>query len=338
MKAIHVNWTKPYFDRYRLVEDVHRMTKTLTSSTYDQPDYQIFYTMLSAIHWKKHNGPIKLYTDSIGLSFIQQFRGAELYDDIDIKFLNNYSKSNVDAARFWTSGKIKCLANQTKPFVFLDQDMIIRSSVKDIDKGFNLVIAHWEIPRGEYYFSEEDWNREIPHLKIPDNYDCYNLVPNTSFLIFRNMELLHTYTEWHKKLVNINEPNIPIWYWLLTDQGILGHVVRMNDYHVNTLTDKVFLPRHNFGDKETRYKGLAEPWYYPVENVDILKDKNIKWEHVWIEKIHYSYYPEYMELETQRFFNELVNLGYEKHLNHSRFYKYWKKYEQFENNKNILGK
>ena len=31
------------------------------------------------------------------------------------------------SAYFWTSGKIKCLAHQTEPFVFLDQDMIIRN-------------------------------------------------------------------------------------------------------------------------------------------------------------------------------------------------------------------
>ena len=71
--------------------------------------------MVSAANWKKHNGPIKLYTDSVGASFYQRFGLLDLYDEVDITFKLYMSKSKVDPAYFWTSGKIKCLAHQTEP-------------------------------------------------------------------------------------------------------------------------------------------------------------------------------------------------------------------------------
>ena len=58
--------------------------------------------------------PIKLYTDSIGASFYQRFGLLNLYDEVNINFLNNYSKSNIDAAYFWTSGKINCFIKSNR--------------------------------------------------------------------------------------------------------------------------------------------------------------------------------------------------------------------------------
>ena len=98
MKAIHVNWTKPFFERHRLRGHGFESTRSMKSDCYDQTDHQVLYTILSAVHWNLHNGPIKLYTDSIGLEFYQQFGIVDMYSDVDIKFLNAYSKSNIDAA------------------------------------------------------------------------------------------------------------------------------------------------------------------------------------------------------------------------------------------------
>jgi hypothetical protein len=332
LPAIQVNWTKPYFDRSRLRGETFKLTRELESSTYDMPDYQIFYTMLSAIHWKQNNGSLKLYTDSIGLDFIHQFNMSELYDEIDINFLNGYSKTNIDSARFWTSGKIKVLAHQTKPFIFLDQDMIFRSKVPDSLFEKDLTITHWEITRPPSYFTEDDWKREIPSLEFPKGYTPLDHSPNTSFLVINNMELLKKYTQYHKKLVEV-DIDTPNWYWLLTDQGILGHIIRENEYSVDTLTDRIFLSSSNGGTKKTRKFGKSEPWYYPTSKVNKKKEK-IKWEHIWLEKIYYGISEEYHQKQTQRLFYELVHRGYGDKLQQVRFKKYW---DENENYKNTLG-
>ncbi len=327
MKAIHVNWTKPFFEKDRLRGHGFEAIKNIKSETYTQPDYQLLYTILSALNWKKYNGPIKLYTDSIGASFYQRFGLLDLYDEIDIKFLNNYSKSDIDAAYFWTSGKIKCLAHQTEPFVFLDQDMIIRETLPDWVRTKDLTIAHWEIGRGYYYFDKEKFEKEITHVPWIENYNVDDWSPNTSFLCFNNMELLRKYHKWHKHLVNTHgKTNVPEWFWLLTDQGILGHIVRENDFKVNTLTQEIALSHHNTIDLSTRYKGKAEKWYSLINpDYDHINDreKEVVFEHVWLDKINTQ------NLEIKKWFKEIVEqLDGSKYLDSEVWYKHWIDYHE----------
>ena len=321
MKAIHVNWTKPYFHRNRLRGHGFELLKNIKSDTYDVPDSQILFTLLSISYWKRYNGPIKLYTDSIGAAFYQRFGILDLYDEVDIKFLNNYSKSNVDPAYFWTSGKIKCLAHQTEPFVFLDNDMIIKQEIPDWARTGDLTIAHWEIGRGYYYFDKDKWEREITHMPWIENYNADDWSPNTSFLLFNNLELLEKYHKWHKKLVTTNADNIPEWYWLLTDQGILGHLIRENDYNVNTLTQRISLSHHNMIDEAKRYKGKAEKWYDYV-NKD--KKREVVFDHIWLDKINTQ------NMNTHRWFKDLVELHDLSDVLSTdvRWSKYWKYYHE----------
>ena len=330
MKAIHVNWTAPFFHRNRLRGHGFGITRGLKGQCYNQPDYQIFYTILSAHYWKLHNGPIKLYTDTVGLEFYRQFYMHELYDNIDIRFLNNYTKSKIDPALFWTSGKIRSLANmvvEMEPFVFLDQDLIIRSTIPEHYYDKDILITHWEIPGGFYYFTEEDWKKDIKHIKLPDNLSLKDWSPNTSFLYFKDPDIIKKYDAWHKKLVDNRGNLVPEWFWLFTDQGILGHIIRENDYNVDSLTDRIFYADNNSGDINTRYKGICETWYYPMGS-DFTKDEHIKWEHVWLRKNAYAFQPEVLKKETQEFFNECVELGLTKYLYFSRFQKYWDEYSK----------
>ena len=321
MKAIHVNWTKPYFYKHKLRGHGFEVIKNIESETYDIPDSQILFTLLSIANWKKYNGPIKLYTDSIGASFYQRFKMLDLYDDIDIDFLNNYSKSDVDPAYFWTSGKIKCLAHQTEPFVFLDNDMIIKEKLPEWVRVGDLTIAHWEIGRGYYYFNKEKWEEEITHMPWIKNYNADDWSPNTSFLCFNNLNLLKKYHNWHKKLVTTNAENIPEWFWLLTDQGILGHIIRENNYNVNTLTQKISLSHHNTVDGYYRYKGKAEKWY---SYTDKDENKEVEFDHVWLDKVNTQ------NMDTNKWFKELIE---EHDLSNVldtdvRWSKYWKYYHE----------
>jgi len=322
MKAIHVNWTKPFFEKDRLRGHGFETIKNIKSETYTQPDYQLLYTILSALNWKKYNGPIKLYTDSIGASFYQRFGLLDLYDEIDINFLNNYSKSDIDAAYFWTSGKIKCLAYQTEPFVFLDQDMIIRKKLPEWTRVNDLTIAHWEIGRGYYYFNKEKFEKEITHVPWIENYNTDDWSPNTSFLCFNNLDLLKKYHIWHKHLVNTHgKIKVPEWFWLLTDQGILGHIIRENDYNTNTLTNKIALAHHNTTSGNKRYKGKAEKWYTPEKPSP---EREVRFEHVWLDKINTE------NLHTQEWFNEIVNNFQRPDIvsNDVRWRKYWEAHDK----------
>lgn len=328
MKGIHVNWTAPFFDRHRLRGHGFRITQRIEGQAYDSTDYQILYTMVSALRWKLHNGPIKLYTDSIGLSFYKQLGIDGIYDEINIDFLNNLK--GVDPAYFWTSGKIQAIGEETEPFVFLDQDFIIRETINPKLYEGDLMIGHWEIPRGEPYFIEKDWTRDIKHISYPENYNVFALVPNTSFVYFGNMQALKDYVTWHKKMVHTTDDSeIPEWFWLATDQGIFGHVIREGKYETLSLTDRVFLADNDNGNLNTQKFGLSEMWYYPIEcdrsKDDFDYDVRHPWEHVWLAKMVCGRDPEFMARETQRYFDEAWWFGGKEFLKHPRFTKYWNK-------------
>jgi hypothetical protein len=144
------------------------------------------------------------------------------------------------------------------------------------------------------------------------------------------MKLVAKYHDYHKRLVDTKGAYIPEWFWLLTDQGILGHIIREDGYSAQTLTDRIFLANSNYGNGTERGKGKSEAWYYPVGCTD-KKDKDVKWEHVWFNKIHVGYSEELMRNECQKYFNELVALGNHNMLTHSRFKKYWDEYQSKDN-------
>lgn len=319
MKAIHVNWTKPFFERHRLRGHGFKIQRELQDS-YDQPDYQILYTILSTLRWKLHNGPIKLYTDTDGLEFYKEFQIDKIYDGIDVNFLDNLTE--VDAAYYWTSGKIQALQNETEPFVFLDQDFIVRGTIPESFYYGDIGIGHWEIPRGNYYFTENQWNADIKHISFPTNYNCNAYSPNTSFVYFGTASAIDEYVKAHKQLIDSGNDEVPEWFWLVTDQGILGHVIREHEYYTNTLTDRIFLADNDYAKAEDRKFGYSEQWYYPMEH-DKAKDE-LEWEHVWLAKVVYGMNPEFMLNETQRFFNEIWHCFPDTRwiLEHPRFQKY----------------
>ena len=313
MKAIHVNWTAPFFAKN-------------PNQYYDLTDYQVLYTILSALRWKLHNGPIKLYTDSIGMSYYKQNGFLHLYDEVDIAKLN--SLQHVDAGNFITSGKVHALENETEPFVFLDQDFIIRDKVDPKFYETDITFAHWEIPRGDAYCSNKtEWESSIKNIKVPENYDFLSYSPNTCFVCYNNLEVVQEYVNWHKKLIEVNQNELPLWYWLVTDQGILGHLIKENKLNIETLTDKIYLPYSYYLDSELIYQkvkeGYPHQWHWPLE-FDKTKE-NIDWEHVWLAKNMWADKPEILKPESQRYFNEIWALGGKNYLNHYRFSKYWNK-------------
>lgn len=304
MKAIHVNWTAPFFHKERLRGHGFSITKDLNSIEYSIPDYQILYTILSILRWKLHNGPIKLYTDSIGLNYYKTIGIDALYDDINTEFLDNLT--GVDAAYYWTSGKIQALRNENEPFVFLDQDFIVRGTIPESFYYGDIGIGHWEIPRGNYYFTKKQWESEIKHVSFPINYNCNAYSPNTSFVYFGSNSAVDEYVNAHKELINSGDNEVPEWFWLATDQGILGHIIREHEYHTNTLTDRIFLADSDYAKVEDRKFGYSEQWYYPTE-FDSSKNE-LEWEHVWLAKVVYASNPLLLSNDCTRFYEEIKNV------------------------------
>ena len=58
MDAIHINWAKPFRNRF--------------NAPYEVEDFEILTTILSALKWREKNGNIKMVTDSVGAQYYKK--------------------------------------------------------------------------------------------------------------------------------------------------------------------------------------------------------------------------------------------------------------------------
>lgn len=204
----------------------------------------------------------------------------------------------VDTETLETSGKSYCIGKQEPPFCFLDLDFIVKQKLPQWVFDSEVTISHWEIPRG-YYYPTIDQYKEVRHWSPPKDFAFKMLIPNTSFLFINSKELQSEYLKTHLEAVDTND-EVPEWFWLLTDQGLFGQALRRLNVKTETLTDKVYL-----ADSEG-YMGIigeASGYYYPPKH-DISKD-NINWWHVWIRKVHYNNDDAFRVNDCKDFYKEI---------------------------------
>ena len=65
--ALHVNSTLPFRTRHK-------------GRKYEIDNFEILTTILSALTWRRYNGSIKLYTDSVALEVYDTFKLLDLWD------------------------------------------------------------------------------------------------------------------------------------------------------------------------------------------------------------------------------------------------------------------
>lgn len=298
MTGVFVNWTKPFVERKRLRGHAFKVYRDHESDEYTTTDQELLFTILSVGYWKKFNGPTKLYTDKVGFDYYRKNKMLKLWDEIDVVTLENYDW--VDAGQFWTSGKSFAIGKQPLPFVFLDLDFIVRQKLPDWVFESKVTIPYWEIPRGYYYPTKEQYD-SIKHWKPKENYAFNMLIPNTSFIYLNDESVQKEYLEEHLRAVNTKD-EIPEWFWLVTDQGLFGQSLRNNNVNPDSLTDKVFLAEYEFVDTPI---GKADAFFYKVEH-DKSKDL-LNWHHVWFQKIVYNFNEDVRVNDCKDFYQEILS-------------------------------
>ena len=227
--ALHVNWTRP----------------TLMGNPdwkYGTDDFEIISTVLSAMLWRRFNGPIKLYTDKEGLEFYNNLGMTDLWDGgIDSTTLTRIPQS-VPADIFWAAGKIYAIRKEEAPFVMMDTDLMVWDSIAPYIKGHKLMAYH---PEDLYDFY-------LPYelLKKPEGYTPnkkwdWSLNPyNTALTYFANDEdtadFKKAYTQQAIKFMtnNVERPEEMVSQMVFAEQRLFSMVANLNvGYPVPTFLD-----------------------------------------------------------------------------------------------------
>ncbi len=111
MKALHINWTKPFFARRE------------KGLKYYAEDFDLLTTMLSALEWRAHNGQICLVCDSPAAEYYDSLGLLKLWDSVKIGL--DSVPEDVDPHVFWAAGKLFALSEESAPVVCMDTDFIV---------------------------------------------------------------------------------------------------------------------------------------------------------------------------------------------------------------------
>lgn len=110
LTAYHVLSTLPFFSRN-------------PGKEFALEEFEILTAKLSALCWRRYNGPVFMVTDPAGAKYLREKKLDVLYDGV--KVLLSMDEQGIPAGRFWASSKILALGKLPLPCVILDMDLIV---------------------------------------------------------------------------------------------------------------------------------------------------------------------------------------------------------------------
>lgn len=100
---------------------------------------------LSALQWRRLNGPITLYTDTPMRNYLAEHHLLNCWDKVNTKVLDSFYRNchSIDFKTFWSAGKFACYERERAPFVCIDTDLVVWKRLS-FSSGIDFGFAHWE--------------------------------------------------------------------------------------------------------------------------------------------------------------------------------------------------
>lgn len=241
MKAFHSFWSKPCF-----------------AKNYDKikfNKFEILTMILSALEWRKHNGSIKMITDSSGKNFFDEIGITSIWND-GVETCLDQIKSDLDPVLFWAAGKLFALKLMNCPCVMLDTDLIIWKNL-NLKFNKNVVVTHFE-DLLDYVYPNPFNFKMTNDYTFPSDWDFSLKATNTSFLYMPNEELRDEYVKQAFDFMNSLDTNNvnPTHSMCFTEQRILPMVAKVKNNSIETLIDY-----RDFENQDT----VTHIWGYKTE-------------------------------------------------------------------------
>lgn len=300
MRAIQVVWSAPAIHSARRQKEgtnsldptfaqlmKHRaqlgQTEAASAPSLDDSPHRLLTMILSVLQWKRLNGVIKLYTDSIALSRYKEWGILDLWDEVDTRTLEQIDQDAINPAVFWAAGKIYAYAQEQEPFFFFDHDLIVWRKLDAYVSEADVCFTHWEES------GNSPWYKELRELRCPPDYRFdpdweghpQRLSVNTSSVYFNHMGLKEVYVREALRFMKGNRiPDPP-----LVGTGAAPEAVFMEQSLLPLCVQKMGL----------RMRPLVDAVWGPVEGRFIKHDARFgRWDffqvpntlltHCWIHK------------------------------------------------------
>lgn len=243
MKALHIYSSAP-FSRYHGNADFYI------------DDFDILSAILSALAWRKYNGPIKLYADSTVLKYYQELGIEDVWDGgIDVETLDNPPK-DIDQGVFWAAAKLFALRREGAPVLMIDQDLIIWRNIDSLLSQGDLLVFHREYI--DHAYPPRESLITAPGYE-PKAVWSWNALPcNTALAFIRKQWFLEYYTDHAFAFMrnNTRPSDEKVTRMVFAEQRLLAMCAAEKRIKVHTCLDNPFQEKnqiftHIWGGKNT---------------------------------------------------------------------------------------
>ncbi|MBP5455188.1 MAG: hypothetical protein J6Y37_01665 [Paludibacteraceae bacterium] len=227
IRAIHVNWTKPYVAKNGLVD-------------YRVDAFEVLTTILSAIMWKKLNGSIKLYTDRMGYAFYESLNILDVWDGgVDTETLESIP-SSIDPEIYWAAAKIFAIRKEDAPLVMMDTDLMVWKSLDEL-ADCHLAAFHRESLLTDCYIPYECLKKRSGY-RIDKDWSWSVEPCNTALAYFNHRDFKNYYTQSaiDFMLDNNERPQELVSQMVFAEQRIFSMCAEKMGIAVHTFLDKPY--------------------------------------------------------------------------------------------------
>lgn len=176
--GFHTLWTKPFF-----------ADKDRAAAKYQMQDYELLTMILSAVMWRKENGPIALYCDGRAAEYVRELGISHIWDggihEIEVP---DFVRPNV----FWAAGKLYALKQVQMPSVMVDLDLVVWKNISEYVRGTDVCAIHREGIFPDVYPDKDFFNMRDGYT-FDDAWDWEVLPVNTCMLYIDDDELKDYY-------------------------------------------------------------------------------------------------------------------------------------------------
>jgi len=178
--AIHINSTAPFAVKNK-------------GAQYRIEDFDLLTTVLSALMWRKNNGPIRLYTDKVGYNYYASLDLLDLWDaGIDTAVLENIPET-INHDIFWAAAKLFALQHEETPVAMIDTDLIVWPRILTVLENKPFAVIHREELHGCY--PPPDTLKRRKGYEFDPQWDWSELPCNMAFAWFSDSEFKKYYTD-----------------------------------------------------------------------------------------------------------------------------------------------
>ena len=166
-------------------------TRMRAGKPFSLPAFEIICQALSALMWKKLNGPIKFYGDKAACRWLADLDLLGMYDVVDNQVLEGIP-DDINQEIFWAGSKLFALRAEKAPVAMVDTDLIVWKPLGDLLDG-PLTVLHREDLIDCYI--RKEFLKTRPGYAFDPQWDWTVHPCNTAFAYFGNEDFKSRYVE-----------------------------------------------------------------------------------------------------------------------------------------------